>query len=92
MKNYNNELYKKENAIILFNEMIENSWTYGKMTQEEKEKWHDILKHVEITKDLQGNYLQRWKSLNLIYHSYLIGIGYTDFNWREQDPAQVPMF
>ena len=73
----------KENAIILFNDMIKNSWTYGKMTQEEKEKWHEILGHVESTKDLQGGFYTRWKTLNLIYHAYLQGIGYTDFNWRE---------
>lgn len=73
----------KENAIILFNDMIKNSWTYEKMTQEEKQKWHKILEHVEITKDLKGNFNQRWSSLNLIYHAYLQGIGYTDFNWRE---------
>ena len=73
----------KENAIILFDEMIKQSWTYAKMTKEEQEKWLQVLYDTSRTENcLKGNFYQRWDILNAIYSAYLIGIGYTDFNWR----------
>ena len=77
---------EKENVIEKFDEMIKNSWTYNKMTIEEKSKWNNILYSEYPTRDcLKGNYNQRWKVLNALYRAYLIGIGYTDFNWRETE-------
>ena len=74
----------KNNVIDDYNKMIVNSWTYEKMTHEERDRWYDILRHIKITKCLRGNYDSRWDILNAIYHSYLIGIGYTNFDWRDE--------
>lgn len=74
----------KENVIDDFHNMIINSWTYDKMTKLEKETWIKVLKHVEVTKCLRGTYEARWSILQAVYHSYLLGLGYTDFNWREE--------
>lgn len=73
----------KELAVYDFNEMIKKSWTYEKLTDNEKEKWEMLLINVRTLTCLKGNYNTRWNILNAIYHSYLIGLGYTDFNWRD---------
>lgn len=73
----------KDNVLVNFEEMIRNSWTYGKMTQKEKENWEHVLYHNMTNNCLKGNYKQRWCILQAIYYAYLIGIGYDNFNWRE---------
>lgn len=73
----------KELALCDFREMIRNSWTYAKFTDDEKEKWEMFLTNVRTLTCLKGNYSARWHILQAIYHAYLIGLGYTDFNWRE---------
>ena len=73
----------KDSVIIDFNNMILKSWTYEKMNREEKENWNKVLTNVRIEKCLRGSYYARWNILQAIYHAYLIGLGHTDFNWRE---------
>lgn len=75
----------KENVIYEFNNMIKNSWTYEKMTTKEKLVWNnDVLGSVRTNNALKGNYNQRWNILQAIYGAYLYGIGYDDFNWRDE--------
>ena len=74
----------KENAMYDFNTMIQKSWTYEKMTTEEKKRWIKVLNDIRVDKCLKGTYQQRWDILQAIYMSYLLGIGYTNFNWREE--------
>lgn len=66
-----------------FDKMIEKSWTYAKMTQQEKDKWYEILTSNRTKECIKGTYKQKWTILNAIYGAYLFGLGYTDFNWRE---------
>lgn len=40
---------------------------------------------VRTEKALKGSYNHRWDILQIIYHSFLKGCGYTDFNWREKE-------
>ena len=76
----------KENVLKNFDEMIKNSWTYDRMTIAERKKWDEILFNEYPTRDcLKGTYNQRWKILNALYRAYLMGIGYTNFNWRENN-------
>lgn len=63
-------------------EMIRKSWTYDRMTQEEKEKIHCILLDYRTTDNIKGTYQQRWQALNALYRAFLIGIGYDNFDWR----------
>ena len=75
---------KKENVLQEFITMIKNSWTYEKMTQKEKERLHDIFYHTITEKALKGKTEARWQILQAIYYSYLEGIGYDNFNWRDE--------
>lgn len=74
----------KENVLQDFQQMIYNSWTYNKMTPQEKNQWGKVLEHVKITNVLKGTYSQRWETLQAIYHSFLLALNYT-WNWREKE-------
>lgn len=74
-----------KNAITDFKNMIKQSWTYGKMTISERNAWDSLLEHTRTTDALKGTYKQRFDILNAVYYSYLIGIGYSDFSWRENE-------
>ena len=76
---------KKENAIKDFDEMIKKSWTYARFTKKEVENWKKIINFIEKINELNGNYRQRWKTLNTIYYAYLVGIGYEGWNWRNEE-------
>ena len=76
---------EKEKALYDFKVMIEKSWTYEKMTREEKDNWERVLNDIRTITCLKGNYNTRWNILQAIYMSYLIGIGYDSFNWRESE-------
>lgn len=75
----------KELAIHNFKVMIEQSWTYGKMTKEERINWEKVLSDVRTITCLKGSYDTRWNILHALYMSYLIGIGYDGFAWRESE-------
>ena len=76
---------KKENVLQEFITMMENSWTYQKMTKEEKERLINVLNDVRTQEALKGACYYRWHILQSIYHAYLIGIGYDSFNWRDEN-------
>lgn len=66
-----------------FLEMIKKSWTYDRMTREEKEKIHVILLDCRTTDNIKGTYRQRWEALNAVYFAFLIAIDYNGPDWRE---------
>ena len=76
----------KENARQDFGAMIEKSWTYGRMTTEERAAWRGTLDAVTV----KGSYRQRWNTLNSLYCNFLFDIGYSGADWRETNPA--PLF
>ena len=72
----------KENAIMDFVHMISNSWTWGRMTDEERQRFTrciDDLPKGSVT----GTYDSRWQTLHAIYSAFLAGLGYDGANWRE---------
>ena len=73
----------KENVITDFNNMIINSWTYLKLTKEEKDNWNKVLMDYRTKKCLKGTYNARWEILQAIYGTYLITLGYNGFEWRD---------
>lgn len=78
-----NEMNKnKENAVNDYIEMVRRSWTFGKMTDDEKSRCIDVLTDVTVF-NIQGTYIQRWNALHAVYNAFLVGIGYNSFNWRE---------
>lgn len=76
----------KENALTDYIEMVRRSWTYGKMTDDEKNRCINVLTDVRAL-NIQGTYNQRWNALQAVYNAYLVGIGYNSFNWREDKTA-----
>lgn len=64
-------------------DMIKKSWTYEKMSGIEKTRLLDMFDSIRTQDALKGTYNQRWQVLQAIYHAYLIGLGYDNFNWRE---------
>ena len=69
-----------------FREMIRNSWTYTKFTVEEADRWNDVLESVTTQEAIKvlSSEKNQWKVLQAIYSSYLDGLGYDGFNWREK--------
>lgn len=74
---------KIEQVFDDFTEMIKNSWTYEKMTIKEKQRCIKMLNDDRTTKNVKGNYIQRWNILNAIYGAYLSGLNYNGAFWRE---------
>lgn len=74
---------KKEHTGREWLAKIMNSWTWARLTEEEKDLFIDdvLLVHDSIVK---GTARQRWSILNALYHTYLVGLGYRDtMTWRE---------
>lgn len=75
-----------------FIEMVRNSWTYGKMTEEERGAIHCLLLDYRTTENIKGTYQQRWNALNVVYSAYLRGIGYNGADWREKGDVEKCIF
>lgn len=75
----------KDNAILDFQTMINQSWTWERLTREEKERWFDELRNIQDRdiKAIKGTYKDRWSILNSLYGMFLVGVGYNGFDWRE---------
>ena len=81
----------KENALYLFDDMIKKSWTYERLTKEEKESWYYTLNDVRTLDVLKGTFNQRWSILQAIYGAFLNALGYDKepMNWRDDDMKDV---
>ena len=75
----------KENAFLYSVKSICQSWTFDRMTQEEKERCIESLRFANSQQLVNGSYTQRMNQYNAIYHAYLLGIGYDNLmDWREK--------
>ena len=75
----------KENALEDYIEMIQESWTYDRMNDTEKQQCIDTLRTIRTTSALKGNYYARWNILQAVYGAYLSGLGYNGGSWRENE-------
>ena len=73
----------KENAQADWTDMIIKSWTWAKLTNEEKNKFGDELNKEITQKIISGTYKQRMAILNALYSMFLEGCGYNGANWRD---------
>ena len=75
----------KENAIRDYLGVIAQSWTWGKLTKEERECFEEfVLCHTMVENAAKGTYKQRWDVLGAIYYSFLLGCGYRNqTDWRD---------
>ena len=69
---------------------IMQSWTYEKMTQDERERLGAALNSAQAC-DIMGDYYTRRAAFQLAYFAFLQGIGYTGPGWRE-DGADIALF
>ncbi len=76
---------EKEQVIEKFAKMIEQSWTYEKMTKKEKENWQRVINSSRLEKAVKGTTKQRWETLQAIYESFLFALGYENGLWREKE-------
>lgn len=75
----------KENAQADWTNMIIKSWTWAKLTNDEKNKFGDELNKEITQKIISGTYRQRWEILNALYSMFLEGCGYNGCTWRENN-------
>ena len=80
MKNRKDPLEAYNDSVEIF----ERSWTFARMTEAEKENCRNALRFPVEQNLLKGSYKARRGILNAVYNAYLIGIGYTGFDWREK--------
>ena len=73
----------KENAQTDWTDMIVKSWTWEKLTREERNKFGDELNKETTKKIISGTYRQRWEILNALYSMFLEGCGYNGGAWRD---------
>ena len=81
----------KENALGNFYENIKKSWTYERLTKEERERLKITLFSPTITNSLRGTYNQRYQILNSVYHGFLMALDYQPIGWRE-NAENIPKF
>ena len=66
-----------------FVEMIEKSWTWARLNDEEQGRFLALLRKVETRGDLKGTYKERFSICHVIYEGFLEGLGYKPIGWRE---------
>jgi len=82
----------KENAFIEFVDMIAKSWTYNRLTADERNHVIDSLYDAKLS----GTYNQRFEQLHNIYQACLYMLNYKEQNrnnnWREPVNNDRPLF
>lgn len=75
-------MYKdKDRAYSDFKSMITDSWTWDRLTDEERKTFENHLACWSCS--VGGSYDTRYGIFNLLYQAYLAGVGYNGFTWRE---------
>lgn len=64
-----------------FETVIKKSWTWAKLTEEEKFNFIYLLNFDKI----KGTAKNRIEVFNLVYHAFLVGLGYNPTSWREEN-------
>lgn len=80
----------KENTIADFMSMIKKSWTYDKMTNNERGLFMDSVIWANEQNIIKGDYRTRWDILQGLYYTFLTAIGYSGSKWREPNPDEIP--
>lgn len=74
-----------KNVYDFLDNTIYKSWTWEKLTPNEKNKFNNAVEFLLDQKIVIGTKLQQESIIQGVYHAFLAGVGYTDFNWREED-------
>lgn len=70
-----------------FQNVIKRSWTWEKLTNEERERFINM----NVFDRIKGNDKTRIEWLNTIYTAFLSALGYQPIGWRE-DTTDLPKF
>lgn len=75
---------EKENAFIKFICMCAQSWTFKRMTQEEKENCIKAFIWANEQGMITGSFEHRWKIMQAIYNAFLTALGFYEnhADWR----------
>ena len=73
----------RENAVHAFKETIKTSWTYERLTEEEIKRLEHCIDWAEQQNAIKGTYQQRFETLDAIYYTFLVALGYKNYKWRE---------
>lgn len=72
-----------------FQNVIKNSWTWQRLTEEEKQRFVNL----DVFNKIKGNKDAREQWLFTIYAGFLAGCGYDGFRWREtEEEKEEPFF
>ena len=66
----------KESAYVEFYDMIIKSWTWAKLTEDEKAACNNAFHFVLSQGVLKGTYQQRYMILHSVYNAFLDGCGF----------------
>lgn len=84
-------MYKdKDRAYCDFKSMISDSWTWGRMTDEERTTFENNFACWSCS--VGGSCDTRYAIFNLLYQAYLVGIGYNGMAWREPPKVFVLIY
>lgn len=77
-----------EKIVILsqYRSMIIESWTFDRLTKEEKDRLLNKIftpENPQLKEALKGRRGHCWDILQAIYNSYLTALNYTPLGWRE---------
>ena len=78
----------KNDARKDFMKLVTSSWTWERLTEEERGRAHAAFCNAKIS----GSYYQRKDQLNSVYGAFLLGLGYNGLCWREPENSDAPQF
>ncbi len=79
---------KYSNAVETYiQNVIKKSWTWEKLTEEERKRFIDM----DVFDRIKGNDQTRIEWLNTIYQSFLSALGFEPIGWRETE-KDIPQF
>lgn len=80
---------KKQSNVVenYFQNVIKKSWSWEKLTDEERQRFIDMKMFDKI----KGNDQARIEWLNTIYQSFLAALEFTPIGWRESE-RDIPQF
>lgn len=82
----------RNNALQDYKKIFSDSWTYDRMTGNERGQLMEALNQADKMGAIKGTYHQRAAVLNALYYTFLTAIGYTGNGWRDPDHETAPQF
>lgn len=86
------EYRSKESAFSEYITVIKQSWTWDRLTEQERERCMNAMNWVRDQNILRGNFEARWDILQAVYSAFLDGVGYKPIGWREDSENPAPQF